>query len=83
MDGIIKLVPKKEEAKNNAQLAEESLDNYYESMEGMRDYIDLVLSISYDHDGQMIITSNGVDMKTAIWMVEEFKLNCLMGAFSD
>ena len=83
MVDVIKLVPKKDETKNYEQIAKEAMDNYYESMEDMKDMIDLVLSISYDHDGQMVITSNGVDMKTALWMVEEFKMNCLLGAFNE
>lgn len=83
MDGIIKLVPKKSEEKNDEQLAEEGLADYFETMDSMKENIQSVLSIAYDHDNQMVITSNGIDIKTALWMVEEFKLNCLMGAFSD
>jgi hypothetical protein len=59
----------------------EMLEDYYQYMNEMSDDIEHVLSIVYTKGGQMLISSNGVDAKSALWMVEEFKLNCLMGTF--
>jgi hypothetical protein len=61
----------------------EMLEDYFEYMNEMSDDIEHVLSIVYTKGGQMLISSNGVDAKSALWMIEEFKINMLSGSFND
>jgi len=82
MSDLIVLKTKSKEEELN-KLQEELLGEYYEYMNELSDEIDQVLSIIYTKNGQLLVSSNGVDAKTALWMTEEFKLNSLMGTFSD
>jgi len=61
----------------------EMLEDYFEYMNEMSDDIEHVLSIVYTKGGQMLISSNGVDAKSALWMIEEFRINMLSGSFND
>lgn len=79
MSDLIKLVPKSHQATPD----EFSLDDYYKTMDDLRPTLKQVLTISYDNEGELIVVSNGVDARTALWMAEEFKFNCLTGSFID
>lgn len=78
MSDLLKLVPK---AENEANEKKELLADYFEHMDEIKDDITIVLSLVYLKDGQLMVASNGVDAKTALWATEEFKMNCLFGGF--
>jgi hypothetical protein len=79
MSDLIKLVPKA----NQPETDEFSVDDYYQTMEELKPTLKQILTISYDNTGELIVVSNGVDARTALWMAEEFKFNCLSGSFAD
>lgn len=75
---LLKLVPRAEQEANEKQ---DLLKDYFEHMDEIKDDISIVLSLVYTKDGQLLVASNGVDAKTALWATEEFKMNCLFGGF--
>jgi hypothetical protein len=84
MSDLIQLVSKKEKEKpSDAEFQKQLDDEYYEQMTDLRDEIDLALTLAYTKDGLLLTVSNGVDSKTALWMIEEFRMNLLTGSFND
>lgn len=84
MSDLIQLVSKKEKEKpSDAEFQKQLDDEYYEQMADLRDEIDLALTLAYTKDGLLLTVSNGVDSKTALWMIEEFRMNLLTGSFND
>jgi len=84
MSDLIQLVSKKEKEKpSDAEFQKQLDDEYYEQMTELRDEIDLALTLAYTKDGLLLTVSNGVDSKTALWMIEEFRMNLLTGSFND
>lgn len=84
MSDLIQLVSKKDKEKpSDAEIQKQLDDEYYEQMLELRDEIDLALTLAYTKDGLLLTVSNGVDSKTALWMIEEFKHNLLTGSFND
>ena len=84
MSDLIQLVSKKEKEKpSDAEFQKQLDDEYYKQMLELRDEIDLALTLAYTKDGLLLTVSNGVDSKTALWMIEEFKHNLLTGSFND
>ena len=82
MSDLIQLVSKKEKP-SDAEFQKQLDDEYYEQMTDLRDEIDLALTLAYTKDGLLLTVSNGVDSKTALWMIEEFRMNLLTGSFND
>lgn len=82
MSDLIKLVSKKEKP-TEEETKKQLDDEYYEQMESLKGELDLILSLAYTSDGSLLTVSNGVDAKTALWLIEEFKMNLMMGAFKD
>ncbi len=84
MSDLIQLVSKKEKEKpSDVEFQKQLDDEYYEQMTDLRDEIDLALTLAYTKDGLLLTVSNGVDSKTALWMIEEFRMNLLTGSFND
>ena len=84
MSDLIQLVSKKDKEKpSDAEIQKQLDDEYYEQMLELRDEIDLALTLAYTKDGLLLTVSNGVDSKTALWMIEEFRMNLLTGSFND
>jgi hypothetical protein len=84
MSDLIQLVSKKEKEKpSDAEFQKQLDDEYYEQMNEIRDEIDLALTLAYTKEGLLLTVSNGVDAKTALWMIEEFRMNLLTGSFND
>jgi hypothetical protein len=81
MSDLIKLVPKS--SKSTEELERAITDEYYIQMEAMKPDLNEILTLAYTHDGELIVISNGLDAKSALWIIEEFKLNCLSGTFND
>lgn len=82
MSDLIQLVSKKEKP-SDAEFQKQLDDEYYEQMTDLRDEIDLALTLAYTKEGLLLTVSNGVDSKTALWMIEEFRMNLLTGSFND
>jgi hypothetical protein len=82
MSDLIQLVSKKEKP-SDAEFQKQLDDEYYEQMTDLRDEIDLALTLAYTKEGLLLTVSNGVDAKTALWMIEEFRMNLLTGSFND
>lgn len=80
MSDLIQLVRKKEKEKpSDAEVQKQLDDRYYEQMLELRDEIDSALTLAYTKDGSLLTVSNGVDSKTALWIIEEFRMNLLTG----
>ena len=62
---------------------EGSLNEYYNNMSNLKDSIDTVLTLVINHDGDLVVSSNGMDAKSCLWVIEEFKLNCLFNKFTE
>ena len=82
MSDLIRLITKKEKPSDD-ELKKQQDDEYYDHMLELRAEIDLALTLAYTKEGLLLTISNGVDSKTALWMIEEFKMNLLTGSFND
>jgi hypothetical protein len=84
MSDLIKLVPKQAvPEETEEETIQANMDSFYEQLEELRPALRSILTIAYTHDDELIALSNGVDSKLALWMAEDFKLNCIAGTFSD
>lgn len=81
MSELVKLPTKTK--KSNEEIEKESIDKFYTNMEDVKEDLHIVLTLAYSHDGDSMMLSNGLDPKTILWMLEDFKLNLLSGAFDD
>jgi len=52
-------------------------------MANLKDSIDTVLTLIINNDGDLVVSSNGMDAKSCLWTIEEFKLNCLFNALTE
>jgi len=84
MADIVKFSSKAEkDAEALAKFKEDSLNEYYNNMANLKDDVDTVLSLIINHDGDLVVSSNGMSAKDCLWIVEEFKLNCLFDGFKE
>lgn len=84
MAEIVKFSSKSEkDAEALQKFKDDSLNDYYNNMANLKDSVDTVLTLIINHDGDLVVVSNGVDAKSALWTIEEFKMNCLFNKFTE
>lgn len=84
MADIVKFSSKADkDAEALQKFKDDSLNEYYNNMANLKDSIDTVLTLVINHDGDLVVVSNGMDAKSSLWTIEEFKMNCLFGTFQE